>query len=313
MNKTEQVSYEVLEDFREGRKSRKQVASLLGISERSVSRRVRKIRRLGLSGVKHGNFDRSPANKISEAIRREVLSLIESKYFDFNTSHAHELLCKDHGFQISYMTLLSWCKQAGIGRTRKRRRASKARVYRERMSNEGILLQMDGSKHKWNGKDEWSLISVIDDATSNIPAGYFYKGETTWSCMDLLRHLFTHKGIPQFLYTDGAGWAGGGGKRQNFSQVVRACEELGVKIIRANSAQAKGRIERSYRTIQDRLIPELRLGGIKKMADANQYLEETYWPDWNSRYCVQPREENDRYRALQPHEDLDEILCLKFE
>lgn len=313
MNKNEQVTYQVLEDFRQGRVSRKRAAELIGVSERAISRRVRKIRERGMSGIKHGNYSRSPVNKTAEPLRREALSLIREKYSDFNTSHAHEFLVKEHGFELSYATLLSWCKQEGLTRTRKRRRSSKARVYRERMANEGMLLQMDGSEHEWNGKNKWHLISVIDDATSHTPAGQFYEGETSWSCMKLLRRVFTERGIPQFLYTDGAGWAGGGAKRQNFSQVVRACEELGVKIIRANSAQAKGRIERSYKTHQDRLIPEMRLQGITSMTDANRYLDQVYWPDWNQRFTVLPQEDNDRYRAIQPDEDLDQILCLKFD
>ena len=313
MNKSEQVEYQVLEDFRQGRTSRKNAAGLLGISERAVSRRVKKIREHGVSGIKHGNYSRTPVNKIPDPVHREALALMEQKYFDFNTVHAHELLSENHGLEVSYVTLLNWCNRAGLTKRRKRRRASKARIYRERMANEGILLQMDGSRHKWNGKDEWHLISLIDDATSDIPAGKFYDGETTWNCMDALKQLFTQRGIPQFLYTDGAGWAGGGGKRQNFSQVVRACEELGVKIIRANSAQAKGRIERSYKTIQGRLVPELRLKNITSMIDANRYLEQVFWPQWRQRFTVEPQESHSRYRPLQPEEDLDQILCLKFD
>lgn len=313
MNKNEQVSYQVLEDFRQGKISRKKTAELLGVSERAVSRRVKRLREEGMAGIKHGNFEKAPANKLPDPVRREAMSLMRQRYYDFNTSHAHELLVKEHGFAMSYVTLLTWCKQEGLARARRRRRSSKARIYRERMANEGMLLQMDGSEHNWNGIDTWHLISVIDDATSNIPAGQFYEGETTWSCMKLLRRVFTARGIPQFLYTDGAGWAGGGGKRQNFSQVVRACEELGIKIIRATSAQAKGRIERSYKTIQDRLVPELRLQGITGMKDANRYLDQVYWPDWNRRFSVEPREPCDRYRKLLPEEDLDQILCLKFD
>ncbi len=115
------------------------------------------------------------------------------------------------------------------------------------------------------------------------------------------------------MYTDGAGWAGGGGKRQNFSQVVRACESLGIKIIRANSAQAKGRIERSYKTIQSRLIPELRLKGINSMRDANRYLEQVFWPDWNRRYTVEARDKISRYRPLRAVENLQEILCMHYD
>jgi|APSaa5957512535_1039671.scaffolds.fasta_scaffold61922_1 transposase len=312
MNKNEQVEFEILQDFREGRKTRKQIALLLGVSERTVSRRAKKIRDKGVSGIKHGNYQKPPVNKISDKIRNEVMNLIVKNYYDFNVSHALEQIENHHGIQISYMTLLSWYKQRGLGKSRKRR-TSKARVYRERMANEGILLQMDGSHHKWNGKDVWCLISLIDDATSNMPAGKFYNGETSWNCMHALEELFEKHGVPQFLYTDGAGWAGGGGKRQNFSQVVRACEELGIKIIRANSAQAKGRIERSYRTIQDRLIPEMRLKNITTMKDANRYLEQVFWPEWNHRFSVRASEDSSRYRPLKQSEDLKEILCMKYD
>jgi len=310
MNKNEQVEFEILSDFQEGRKTRRQAAMLLGVSERAVSRRTKKLREQGLRGIKHGNYAKSPSNKISTSLKDEVLALIKSRYYDFNISHAHELLREEHGFTLSYMTLLKWCRDSGLG-NRKKRRTSKARIQRERMANEGVLLQMDGSHHKWNGKDTWCLISVIDDATSNIPAGQFYHGETSWNCMHLLRRLFTDRGVPKYLYTDGAGWAGGGGKRQNFSQVVRACKELGIEIIRAHSAEAKGRIERSYKTIQGRLIPEMRLKGITTMKDANRFLDQVYWTDWSRRYSVEPRDEIDRYRRLKPSEDLDKILCIK--
>ena len=311
MNKNEQYEYSVLVDFQEGRKSRKQASALLGISERSVTRRVAKLRKLGISGIKHGNTGKTPANKKKDLIKVEILELVRSKYFDFNVLHIHEMLREQHGFEVSYMTLLKWCRREGISKS-KRRRASKARIYRERMANEGVLLQMDGSHHKWNGKDRWCLVSCIDDSTSNIPVGKFYKGETTWACFDVLRNMILSRGIPECLYTDGAGWAGGGGKRQNFSQFVRACEELGIKVIRAYSAQAKGRIERSYKTIQGRLVPELRLNKIKGMKDANRYLEQVFWPNWNGKFTVEPKESESRYK--NPVDlDLDEILCYKHE
>ena len=117
---------------------------------------------------------------------------------------------------------------------------------RERMANEGLLLQMDGSPHCWNGKDQWCLIAAIDDATSKIPAAQFFPTETTWGCMAVQRTIIERFGVPEALYVDGAGWAGGGPKRQFFSQFVRAAEELGIRVIFATSAQAKGRIARFH-------------------------------------------------------------------
>jgi hypothetical protein len=180
------------------------------------------------------------------------------------------------------------------------------------MACEGLLLQMDGSHYKWNGRDEWCLISLIDDATSEIPAGKFFEGETTLGCMAVLRAVIEAKGVPQMIYTDEAGWAGGSEKRRGFSQFVRACAELGIRVITTNSAESKGRIERAWRTTQDRLIPELRLAGITSMLDANRYLEQVYLPKyWHVQNTVVARENASRYRELKAHENLDEIFCIK--
>jgi hypothetical protein len=171
---------------------------------------------------------------------------------------------------------------------------------------------MDGSHHRWNGKDEWCLIAMIDDATSEIPVARFFEGETTIACMKVLRAVIESKGVPQMIYTDQAGWAGGGEKRRGFSQFVRICEELGIRVITTSSAESKGRIERAWRTTQDRLIPELRLAGVTSMLDANRYLDQVYLPKyWHERNTVKPREEQSRYRPLLPHENLDEIFCIK--
>lgn len=311
MSKNESVALRILEDFRQGKISRRQAADLLRCSERAVTRRVTKLRLKGFEGIKHGNYQRAALNKIDDALREQMLSLANATYFDFNISHCLEMLRERHGLVTSYTTFHRWCRLAGIAK-RKRRRASKARVHRERMACEGLLLQMDGSHHRWNGKDEWCLIAMIDDATSEIPGARFFEGETTLGCMKVLRAVIEAKGVPQMIYTDQAGWAGGGDKRRGFSQFVRACAELGIRVITTNSAEAKGRIERAWHTTQDRLVPELRLAGIKTMLDANRYLTQVYLPKyWQLRNTVVAREETTRYRKLTLDENLDEIFCIK--
>jgi hypothetical protein len=179
------------------------------------------------------------------------------------------------------------------------------------MASEGLLLQMDGSQHKWNGKDEWCLIGLIDDATSEMPAARFFPGETTFGCMAVLRAVIEAKGVPQMIYTDCAGWAGGSTKRAQFSHFTRACEELGIRVLTTSSPQSKGRIERAWRTMQDRLIPELRVAGITNMLDANRYLDQVFLPKyWQERNTIAARD-GSRYRELAAHENLDEIFCLK--
>ena len=313
VSKSEQVDFRVVEDFRAGKVSRAAAALLLGVSERAVSRRAKKIRDKGLRGVKHGNTGKPAVNRLPDALKQEMLRLAADVYPAFNLSHCLEMIGKEHGLKISYRTFSNWCHHAGLGKGKKRRR-SKAHTYRERMANEGLLLQMDGSHHEWNGKDKWCLIALIDDATSDIPFGHFYHGETTLNCMKALRGVIESRGLPEIIYTDEAGWAGGGEKRRGFSQFVRACEELGVRVITTSSAEAKGRIERAWRTCQDRLIPELAHYGIKGMIDANRYLDQSFWPSyWRASNTVAPLNETTRYRPLPKHINLDDILCMKYE
>lgn len=311
MTKNEAVSFQILEDFKNGVLSRKEAADLLNCSQRAVTRRACKIRQKGIEGIKHGNYQRAPVNATDESKRQKMLRLAKEIYFDFNMSHCLEMLSEQHSLLVGYSTFHGWCRAEGIGK-HKKRRASKSRVYRERMACEGLLLQMDGSHHKWNGKDEWCLIGMIDDATSDIPAAKFFESETTIGCMKVLRATIEAKGVPQMIYTDQAGWAGGGEKRRGFSQFVRACQELGIRVITTNSAEAKGRIERAWRTTQDRLIPELRLAGITTMLDANRYVDQVYLPKyWHKKNTVLARDDASRYRPLKEHENLDEIFCIK--
>lgn len=313
MSVQQEVTFWVLEDYRNGKESLESAASKLGITPRSVSRKAKRLKESGLAGLIHGNVKRTPKNRSPDELRQRVISLLRDVYYDFNLIHAREKLISEHGIKVSYGTLHTWARQEGVGRGKKKRRTSKARIHRERMANEGLLLQMDGSHHRWNGADEWCLIAMIDDATSDIPYAEFFPGETTLACMKVLRQVIEKKGIPDIIYTDEAGWAGGG-KRENFSQFNRACEELGIRLITTRSPEAKGRIERAWRTCQDRLVPEFRLAGIKSMLDANRYLQQVFLPTyWRENLTVQPRSLTTRYRHVPPHMNLDRVFCLKYE
>jgi transposase len=305
------VELRILEDFRAGRRTRQEAATLLGVSERAVTRRVAKLRAKGATGIKHGNRGRTPVNRLDEAMRTAAVELARTAYAAFNLAHCHERLVAEHGLACCYATFRKWCNAAGTGR-RRRRRPSKPRMARERLSKEGLMLQLDGSPHAWNGKDEWCLIAAIDDATSKMPAARFFPTETTWGCFAVLRTIIERFGIPEILYTDCAGWAGGGAKRQHFSQFVRACEELNIVVLRTPSPEAKGRTERAFRTLQDRLCAELSYAGIKSMADANRYLDQVFLPGyWNERLTVMARSPQTSYRPLPAEVSLDGVLCYK--
>lgn len=312
VSKNEQFNYAILEDFRHGKISKEAAGMLLGVSKRTVQRQAKKIRTKGINGIKHGNYKKKPHNAKSDELKAQMMKLANEKYYDFNMVHCLEMLAKYHDLSVSYATFHSWCRAAGIGK-RKRRRSGKKRVYRERMANEGLLLQMDGSHHKWNGKDDWVVIAMIDDASSEVPYAEFFSSEDTWNCLKVLRRVIEIKGIPEAIYVDRAGWFGGL-KRQYFSQFVRACDELGIRVIYANSPEAKGRIERVWQTFQDRLIPELRIHEKSTMEAANRYLLNTFLPEyWQERNTVIPTSLESRYRSIPADQNLDDVFCMKYE
>jgi len=312
LSKEREVAFWVLEDFRAGKIDRGEASVILGISTRTVTRMAARVRASGLSGLVHRGRGRPAQNRLAHVLKDEVLNLVKSHYFDFNLVHTRELLKERHNLTVSYGTLHAWVRGAGLGRGKKKRRASRARVHRERMANEGLLLQMDGSHHRWNGTDEWCLIAMIDDATSDIPVAEFFNGETTVACLKLLGELVVKRGIPDVIYTDEAGWADRSGKRQQFSQFKRACEELGIRLLTTRSPEAKGRIERAWRTFQDRLVPEFRLKGVKSMTDGNRYLQQVFLPNYWSTRRVAARGPT-RYKPLPSQISIEDIVCIKHQ
>lgn len=310
MSKKEEFTYRTVMDFLNGKLSRADAAELLQITARSVTRLARRIEAKGFVGATHGNRGSIPANKKPEALKSSTMKLVEDIYFDFNMTHALEKLKDGHGIELKYSVFRRWCHERHLVKRKKRRR-SQARFKRTRMPNEGLLLQFDGSPHKWNNKDVWCLIGAIDDATSEMPWAEFFLAEDTLNCMTVMQRIIEKKGIPHAVYVDRAGWFGGQ-KRQMFCQFKRACEDLNIKVIFANSAQAKGRIERAWDTLQDRLIPEMRLRNIRHIPAANTYLQNEFLGQyWEKNNRVVPHSLESRYRPKPASVDLNEIFCIK--
>jgi len=311
MSKNDQLKLSIINDFIYRRITRPEAAQLLDTTERTVTRIANKIRRQGIAGIKHGNSGKTPANKTSSTLLSKAIQKYEKDYFDMNVTHALEYLHKDEEFKnLKYEVFRHKLKSKGLVK-RKKRRLSVKRNLRVRSSSEGYILQMDGSHHKWNRKDEWCLIAAIDDATSDIPYGEFFLSEDTLNCMTVIQRIIEKKGIPMAIYVDKAGWFGGL-KRQQFSHFKTACEELGIKVIFANSPQAKGRVERAWDTFQDRIIPEMRLRNIHSITAANYYLQKEFIPNyWAKNNTVVARDLEPKYRPIPGHIDLNEIFCLK--
>lgn len=309
MDSKTQLRVDVITKVSEGKITINNAAKLLNCSRRTIERYLNKYQKLGIKFAIHGNTGKPPINKTSESLKLKVQSLIKEKYYDVNLQHLSELLTLHEGISIKRETLRTWAHDIHHVKRAKRRR-SKARKKRERMLSAGLLLQMDGSTHQWFGDKKCCLIAIIDDATSEIHAEFF-KSETTQGCLKAMRDYIEKKGIFKVLYVDKAGIFGGP-KRCNFSQMQRACEELGIEIIFANSAQGKGRIERSFDTFQDRLIPELRLQNINDMQSANRYLQEIFIPHfWQKTIIVKASNITPEFVTVPEHLNLDNICVEK--
>jgi len=293
----------------EGKISIINAAKLLNKSRRTIERYLQKYQKIGIQFIVHKNTGKSPINKTSDTLKQTVQALIKEKYFDVNLAHLRELLNDREQTQIKRETLRNWAHEIHHVKRAKRRR-SQVRKRRERMESPGLLLQMDGSPHRWFGDKKSCLIAIIDDATSEVHAEFF-KSETTLGCLKVLRDYIDKKGLFKALYVDRAGIFGGP-KRCNFSQMQRACNELGIEIIFANSPQGKGRIERSFDTFQDRLIPELRLNNIKNMESANRHLQNVFIPTfWHNQIEVMSRNNISEFTAVPENINLDDVCVVK--
>lgn len=312
MTAAEQLKLDVVMKVVAGTMGRKEAQAILSVSERTLERYVRAYQKRGPLFIRHGNSGRDPWNKTPDEFKRQVLDLIEAKYFDFNLTHALEKLAavEDITGLMKRETFRKWCHERRIVKRRGKRRA-RARHRRERMKQTGLLLQMDGSPHRWFGNMPSCLIGAIDDADSEVPYAEFFPAEDTLSCLHVLRKIVEKKGLFQILYVDQAGIFGGA-KRSNFSQVKRALQELGIHVIFAHSPEAKGRIERLWGTLQDRLIPEMRLRQIKTYPAANDFLQQQFLPnDYARKFQVVPANLQTAYKPLPAGVDLREIFCMK--
>jgi len=309
MDSKAQLTVDIIAKVAEGKITIVNATKLLNRSRRTIERYLKKYQKVGIQFVVHQNSGRSPVNKTSDAVKRAVQALIKEKYFDVNLAHLRELLENNEQIQVNRETLRSWAHEIHHVKRAKRRR-TQVRKRRERMESPGLMMQMDGSPHRWFGDKKSCLIAIIDDATSEIHAEFF-KSETSLGCLKVLRDFIAQKGVFKVLYVDRAGIFGGP-KRCNFSQVQRACKELGIEIIFANSPQGKGRVERSFDTFQDRLIPELRLNDIDDMDSANRYLQGTFIPQfWDKNIKVMARNDTAEFTAIPEHINLNDVCVVK--
>ena len=308
----------------EGRETVGRGARLLGLSARQMKRLRRRMKEGGEQALLHASRGKAARNKIGSEKIKQVLVLARGRYQGLNDTHLTEKLREKEKISLSRPTVQRILRQAGIAALRKR---GVKRHYkrRERKAQEGALLLWDGSPHHWFGdpQGQWNLTAVIDDATGALLHGVFTREEDAQSYLICLRQIVIEKGIPLALYMDRHGifrrnddhWsleeqlAG----EQTPTQVGQALRELGIEMIFALSPQAKGRVERLFNTLQDRLVQELRLAGISTPEEATTFLNGPFKADFNARFAKPARETQSAWRALPKGLDLDRVCSFRYE
>jgi len=291
-----------------------QAADILGIDPRSLRRWRARYEADQMIGLYDRRQLPSPRKAPVAEVQR-VLRLYRDTYRGFNVRHFHHLVRRDHGVTLSYSFVRLALQEAGL--VAKRRARGRHRRRREPRACFGELLHLDGSPHAWLAHcpaERQTLIAVLDDATKRLLYAQLWLGETLQAVMHALAHVLRTFGVPVALYTDRAGWAfhtpkaGGPVDRDHLTQVGRALARLGIDHIGAYSPQARGRGERLNRTLQGRLINELRLSAVTTLAAANAYLREQFIPDYNATFT---RPASDPTSAFVPlgDVDLEQILC----
>jgi hypothetical protein len=299
-----------------------QAAGQLGLSKRHVGRLLVRVNTEGNKGIIHRLRGKPSNNQMMPGIIDASIKLVKTRYADFGPSFANEKLLKIHGIDISTSSLRAAMIKADVWHSRKQ--AAKHRQWRERRPCVGELVQVDGSDHDWfEGRGpRCALVIFIDDATSRILYAEFVTVEDTFNLMATTKQYLLNHGRPIALYVDKDGIYKINRQasieeqlkdEQAITQYSRAMKELDIEIIFAQSPQAKGRVERSFNTHQDRLVKELRLANISNMKSANIFLRKVYIPQHNARFSVSPVRALNAHRPLFRSHKLDEILSLQTE
>lgn len=312
----------VMIELDRGRYTAAQAAELLDLSVRQVRRIRARFRNEGVAAIPHHNRGRKPTHALPDALRQRVVQLVKDNYSDCNNHHLQDLLAQREGIRLSVSSLRRLRLDANRPSPRKRR-APKHRSRRERKPQPGMMLQIDGSPCHWLGEDQppLTLLAAIDDATGETFA-LFRHHEDTVGYLSLLKQVLRKRGIPLSVYSD---------RHTLFSphshaelsiqhqlqgktpptQFGRAAQQLQITQIAAHSPQAKGRVERLFGTLQDRLVQELRLQDIDTIDDANAFLPQ-FLKRFNAQFRRPPADRTSAYRPPPKARQLNQILCLKY-
>lgn len=318
MSEKERDRLKVLNEVKQGHLRQRQGAEQLGMSERGFRKLMRRFREKGDAAVMHGLRDRASNRRLGKDTAAKAVAAVKRDYSDFGPTLAAEYLARDLGVTVSRETLRQLLIRDGAWKASPRK-VTEVHVWRPRRSCRGELVQWDTSIHAWlekRGPEKMYLIALIDDATSTLFAR-FVPADSTAQHMRVLWAYLDLYGRPLAVYTDKAsvfqpalapGWKEEEPGPKTETQMGRAFRELGMEWIAAHSPQAKGRIERCFGTLQDRLVKGLRKAGAGTMEEANQYLEAEFLPQWNERFIVKADSEVNAHRAPGATLSLESIL-----
>lgn len=319
MSKQELKRLPIIHKVIEKRLTQVKAAEMLDLTDRQIRRIVVKIKKGGDQSIVNANRGKPSLFRLPDKKAEEIRKIVEKRYSDFGPTFAAEKLWECEKLKIGKeklrLLMIAW----DIWHTKSRKKG-KVHPWRERKHHRGEMIQMDGSHHDWlEGRGpKLVLVGYIDDATNQIYA-YFYEYEGTFPAMDSFKRYIAKQGIPISLYLDKHS-AYKTTRQPNLeedlkgefakTQFARALNELGVKTIFAHSPQAKGRVERLFDTLQDRLTKEMRLAGVKSINEANLFME-TYLPKHNARFAIKPFKQTNLHRSVPKKLNLDEIFCIK--
>jgi transposase len=320
MSQQDRDELDWLKRAKDGSISQREAAQKMGVSDRWVRTLLKRMSKQGDSVVVHGLRGRPSNRKLSAETQRKALKILKQPdWHDFGPTFASQQLAKRHGIEVSDETVRKWMIEAGVWKN-KSQRIQEVHVWRPRRSGFGELVQWDTSEHDWlegRGRVHY-LVRMIDDATS-WSWGRFVERDATPQNMGVLWEYLEKHGRMVDVYTDRDSMFAvppreGESKEaqreaDRLTQLGRALRELGIGSILAYSPQAKGRIERSFLTAQDRLVKHLRLAKVSTLEGANAFLEKEYWPEWNAHFARPVTDFPNQHRALTPQLELAAILC----
>ena len=313
----------VIQSVIDGKRTGKEASNKLNLSERQIWRLVKKVKKSGVEGIKHGNRFIHQPRFITFEFKEHIKNLkLSDDYCDANFKHFQELIEEHENIKISYTSLYKILTEYGI-KSKKKHKDRKTHRQRKRKTHEGDLVQADGTPFDWfKDGHMYSIHGFIDDATGKVLGAYMCEHECLLGYLEVLRQMLKNYGIPKCLYPDkfSVFFPAKGqkitieeqlqGKEKPTTQFKRIIDVLGIDMFAASTSQAKGRIERLWNTFQDRLVTEFKLNKIKRIDEANEFLK-TYIKKYNKQFAVKAKNEESNFVPVPSYIDLDLLLAIK--